>query len=212
MHILCIDDDPIFCQMLKNEAKAIGIQISVVSPEQIDEKVRDLKPAACVLNASYRTKISEGGIKTSLIYKTLPIVSDLKESKRSGVEYVGGQSMSADEAHYLLAKLCRLANRLEPECDWVAEIPESLMQDYLNLALERLAHIENLIHDLKKQATDVLWEELKNVVHKIAGSAGLYGRSKASEICKEVEIKLKNKEYSTIDLDNFYRQLYLYIQ
>ena len=120
--------------------------------------------------------------------------------------------MSSNEAHYLLAKLCKKANRLEPYCDWLHEIPEKLLDDYFKLTYERLKKITDLIQKTKENPTSQDWEELQNIVHKIAGSAGIYGRSMASEICKEMEIRLKNKDYANLDLESFYRQLYLYIQ
>ncbi len=88
----------------------------------------------------------------------------------------------------------------------------TLMQDYLQLTFERLASLESLIQQVKIKPSTTVWQKLENLVHKIGGSTGMYGRLMASELCKKMEMQLKNKDHSRLDLDRFYQQLYLFIQ
>jgi hypothetical protein len=215
MHVLCVDGDSDFSQAIVSEAKAIGVPITLVSSlEQAKQKIQEQDFSAYIMSSEYdeRNLLGEK-TSTSLVYKDLPEVSNLKDIKaKQNINFVVGKPMSSNEAHYLLAKLCNLANRLEPVCDWLDDIPEKLSNEYLRLAYERLAHIAELIQKAKTAPSEEVWLELQNIVHKIAGSAGSYGRTAASEICKEMEIHLKNKDYEHLNLDSFYRQLYLYIQ
>lgn len=215
MHILCIDDDENFCQSLKKEALALGIRISFAS--SIGEAKKGINThdffAYIIGSKNNGKKFDVKQARTSLIYQILPLASRLKDLKKAkNINFIGGKPMTSKEAHYLLTKLCNLSNQHEPVCDWVDEIPQDLMNSYLNLVFERVGLVRELIQKLKTNPTNQLWDELRNIVHKIAGTAGLYGRVMASELCKELEEKLKNKDYSNLDLESFYRQLYLYVQ
>lgn len=215
MHILCIDDDASFCHLIEKESRVLGIQSTMaLSIEQAELKIVDFVFSAYILSSKFLgDQLLKKLAVTSLVYYELPIVSHLTELKRTQqISFVGGKPMSSNEAHYFLSKICKISNRLEPICDWVDEIPEKLTQDYYKLTYERLNLIADLIQEAKINPSERVWQELQNTAHKIAGSAGMYGRTMASEICKNLEIQLKNQDYSNLDLDSFYRQLYLYIQ
>ncbi len=215
MHLLCVDDDTSFCCVIEKEATSIDLPITIISTiEQAKQKIRDQCFSACILSSNYlgnHVFIKDSVI--SLVYQQLPDVSELKRLRSSQkISFIGGKPMSSNEAHYFLSKVCHLSNRLEPICNWIDEIPEDLMNKFLKLNYERLSLVADLIQKAKEKPEDQVWQELQHVLHKISGSAGLYGRSMASELSKEMEVKLKNKEYANLDLDGFYRQLYLYIQ
>ena len=215
MHILCIDTDISFCQAIENKAKEIGIQSTIVqSMEQARHPMTVLNFSAYILSSKFikdRSLLKDAAV--SLVYENLPFAAQLNELKKSqSVALIGGKPMTSNEMRYLLSKLCKLSNGFEPVCDWVPEIPEKLMIDYIKLSFEKLQHIDELIQQSKENSSAKMWEDLQNVLHKISGSAGMYGRTLASEICRKLEIQLKNKDYSNLNLDSFYRQLYLYIQ
>jgi hypothetical protein len=215
MHILCLDDDINFCRMLKVEAEELQIQISFAKTLEEDlQKLMNQEYQAHLIDSKFLENIKFNKKNPlSVIFGSLPSVKKLEELKQQKkITLVGGKPMSSNEAHYLLAKLCQKANKLEPYCDWLHEIPEKLFEDYHQLAYERLSQIHFILQKKKKNLSLQEWDELQNIVHKIAGSAGIYGRSMASKICKEMEIQLKNKDYLHIDLESFYRQLFLYIQ
>jgi CheY-like chemotaxis protein len=213
MHILCIDDDSNFRQLMETEAQTLGIKISFAeSLAQAQQKLKDENFSAQIINSKFRESLSLDKDVT-LVYQNLPDIQLLKELKvNQKINFVSGKPMSSNEAHYLLTKLCKRANRLEPFCDWLHEIPKNLLDEFFNLSYERLTQIADLIQKIKEEPSPQVWIELQNIVHKIAGSAGIYGRSMASEISKEMEIRLKNKDHENLDLDSFYRQLYLYLQ
>lgn len=212
MRIICIDDDVSFCNVIEQEALSVGLNMVFVSSIEQAQKMHNQIFSACILgsqNLEKRSLIKP--IKISLVYQNLPEASQLTSIKNNQkIDWIGGKPMSSNEAHYLLTKMCKLSNRLEPSCHWLDEIPENLMNQFLKSNYERLSIIATLIQKIKISATPDVWQELQNIVHKISGSAGMYGRTMAGELCKEMEIKLKNKDYA--DLDTFYRQLFLYIQ
>lgn len=218
MKLLCIDEDLQFCQLIEKEAAFLGIQPFFDSSiETIRQNGAQQDFSGYIINhellddrSLLYSSLDKGNI--SFVYSHLPIPSELESLKKIGqIHLIAGKPMGTDEAHYLLSKLYRLPNRLEAACDWVDDIPQTLMNDYLKIAYQRLALVSDLIQQTKNPSAHI-WEELQNVMHKMAGSAGMYGRTYASEICKKMEIKLKNKDYSDLNLDNFYRQLYLYVQ
>lgn len=213
MHILCIDDDSSLCQAIEKEAIALGIPITIaLTIEQASKKMAGGDFSAYILSSKYLAgRLSMKKSAASLVYHDLPVALQLKELKSiHQISWVAGKPMSSNEAHYLLSKICNIPNRFEPICDWVDEIPEKLMNEYFKIAYERLNHIADLLQEAKINPSELVWEALQNTVHKIAGSAGMYGRTMASEICRKMELQLKNKNYA--NLDSFYRQLYLYIQ
>lgn len=215
LHILCIDDDPEFCQAIDREARKLGIKMTLAnSVEEAKEKMGDEVPSMHLCNPLLLTQNDlNANVQTAFVCKELPKIDNLQEIKKNQqIHYVAGKPVSPDEAHYLLAKMCRMANRLEPDCDWVEEIPETLMNDYLHSTYEKLSLISDLIEMAKENPSEKTLDQLRTVVHKIAGSAGIYGRGMASVLCKDLEIRLKNKNVSEEDLDTFYRQLYLYMQ
>lgn len=208
MDVVCVSEDTYLCKILDTEARAMEIPLTCsLSPAEVKA------PAAYIIDTTYQTHHSWGeNCSKALIFNKLPDVPTLLKLKNESVNFLVGKPMGSDEAHYLLTKLCQIPNRLEPVCDWLSEIPDKLMEDYYKLAFARLTQVHSLIDMVKEHHSEKAWEELKGVVHKIAGGAGLYGRFMASEICKELESKIKHKDFETIDLNLFYRQLYLYIQ
>ncbi|NGY94804.1 MULTISPECIES: hypothetical protein [unclassified Neochlamydia] len=212
MQVLCVDQDKNFCNFIKKEGEALGVSVSGVTTfDQAQEKMRDQSSYACIFNSSYCEQlVMLDQLSFSLAYVDLPNVSFLQELKATQkVRYIVGKMMSSEEARYLLGQLCQLEAYEKLKGDWVAEIPEQLMKAYESSSYEKLGILEKLI---KNNSHQLPWEEFQFIVHKIAGSAGFYGRFKACEICKKMETHIKKKEYNLIDLNSFYRQLYLYIQ
>ncbi|KIC75109.1 hypothetical protein DB41_HW00210 [Neochlamydia sp. TUME1] len=212
MQVLCVDQDKNFCNFIKREGEALGVRVNgVMTFDQAQERMRDQSSYACIFNSSHCEQLATvDQLSFSLAYDDLPSVSLLQELKATQkVRYIAGKMMSSEEARYLLAQLCQLEAYEKLKGDWVAEIPEQLMKAYEISSYEKLGIIEKLI---KNNSHQPAWEELQFIVHKIAGSAGFYGRFMACEICKKMETHIKQKEYALIDLNSFYRQLYLYIQ
>lgn len=215
MHVLCIDDDKSFCRTIEEEANSLGVPCTIaLSCASVKQKIANFSFSAFILGSKFAADtLIKKEKKISLVYPELPTVSQLKDLKSSQhIGFVGGKPMSSNEAHYLLSKICKIPNAQEPICDWVEEIPEKLMNDYFKLTYERLNLIAVLIKEAKINPSGHIGQELQKIVHKIAGSAGMYGRVMAGEICKKMEVQLKNQDYLNLDLDSFYRQLYLYVQ
>jgi UDP-N-acetyl-D-glucosamine dehydrogenase len=76
------------------------------------------------------------------------------------------------------------------------EQPESLqniMEDYRASIPNRLELLQILIDEIRKKTTEKDLKELRLQVHKIAGSAGIYGYGEVSKICKELDQLLGQK-------------------
>jgi len=77
-------------------------------------------------------------------------------------------------------------------------IPDKLQHQYQESIPEKINTLKQLISQFQNiQDLDSL-TSLRNAVHKIAGSAGTYGYSEVSKICKEFEGDLiqKIKDFS----------------
>lgn len=213
IHIFCVDEDQNFCQTIAREAEVLGVKTTFTA--SIDEKNHKISSFSAyildVSNLKHRSLFKDGCV--SLAFQTLPPPSELEKLKNQyAVDFVAGKPMGAEEARYLITKVCQLPNVRETSCDWVNEIPDDLMQQYLRLTYQRLEIVSDIIKKIQIHACMQVWQELEKIVHKIAGSAGMYGRALASEMCKKIEEEIKNKNYLDLDLQTFYRQLYLYVQ
>ncbi|MEI8366195.1 MAG: Hpt domain-containing protein [Parachlamydiaceae bacterium] len=58
---------------------------------------------------------------------------------------------------------------------------------------QKLELLETLIKEVKTAGSEEKMKELRLQVHKISGSAGMYGYTKAGEICKEFSLVLHRK-------------------
>lgn len=216
MHVLYVDDCMDSSLIIEREAKKLGIKITLAkSMDDAKTRVGNQKLTAQICDPKLISGYSfNNEIKTSFVFATLPDIDSLQELKKSKqIDYAAAKPSSPEEAHYLLSKMCQIKNSMEPACDWLDEIPPKLMNDYLRSTYEKLSSIANLIHQAKRNPSPEIFQSLKFIVHKVAGSAGLYGRGMASELCKQFEIRLNSSEsISNFELDSFYRQLFLYIQ
>lgn len=215
MKVLCLETDRGFQKTIQQEAQKLGIDIVFSSNQQdIQQLLNNPNVKACIFDSKIEDQSSyQNHLESLVVLERLPDIEKLKNIKsRYGVKYVTEKKAKPVDLRYLLLKLCNLSNDEEPQCDWLNEIPESLMNDFYKLSYERLKIVQDLIKQIQESPSESLYEELSHIVHKIAGSAGLYGRGLASELCKEMEILLTNKLYEKAELDRFYQRLFLYLQ
>ncbi len=84
-------------------------------------------------------------------------------------------------------------------------IPPMLLNEYKKSIPQKLKAIQNLIEQAKQNPLSETLDSLCFAVHKLAGSAGTYGYSEASQLCKELAQKIMNKD--KLDLDTFFLNL-----
>jgi len=76
-------------------------------------------------------------------------------------------------------------------------IPPILQEQYNNSIPEKLAMLQNLLNNIYKQGNEEALKDFKFQIHKMAGSAGLYGYMPVSLLCKELE------QILIVDIQNF---------
>lgn len=67
---------------------------------------------------------------------------------------------------------------------------DALVEEYRKTIPQKVEQIENQMGDLKKLKTLEALKALRFSVHKFAGSAGTYGYSEISALCKAQELEL----------------------
>jgi len=72
-------------------------------------------------------------------------------------------------------------------------VPQQLLDEYNKTVPEKILCLEKLIMALRSEMTKTNLEALQFFVHKMAGSAGLYGYGEVTVICKIWDIKLLQK-------------------
>lgn len=77
------------------------------------------------------------------------------------------------------------------------EAEHPLVTEYRSTIPEKIAHIEQLIGDLKTKVSQETVTTLRMAVHKLAGSSGTYGFERCSRLCRDLDADLKLK------LENF---------
>jgi HPt (histidine-containing phosphotransfer) domain-containing protein len=90
---------------------------------------------------------------------------------------------------------------------------EKLEEEYKNSIPEKIDSLQKHIENLRQAMNEETLKTLRIEVHKIAGTAGSFGFSQVSKICKEFEQDLiqKMKEFPSFhgnsqwitDLDNY---------
>lgn len=68
-----------------------------------------------------------------------------------------------------------------------------LLKTYQDSIPQKLEEIDHLIKKMQSSFDLQTLKELKFLVHKLAGSAGTYGYTEVSDICKELENDLNKK-------------------
>lgn len=104
----------------------------------------------------------------------------------ASVTYLLEQPIVKTEIVALLRTLCSPGQAEE------IDLPPELMEKYTSTLSEKIEELEGLVQKIhahggeKKPLVD-----LRNVVHKIAGSAGGYGFTEAGKLCKQQELYLQ---------------------
>ncbi len=175
----------------------------VSSLGEIKEKVKKRELAALILGPPLS---HEDGIKAALPLaveknsKVIALVTSSKEirNKAEGL-LILEEPLKKEEASALVHEILQLEGATKR-----SEIPisEALFKKYAASLPEKLEHLGELVDHAIKSPEKNTFEELVNALHKLAGSAGSYGYIKAGELCKNLEVVLKNsihqQEFSQI--------------
>jgi HPt (histidine-containing phosphotransfer) domain-containing protein len=79
------------------------------------------------------------------------------------------------------------------------EIPEELKAEYRKTVPGKLSSLKQLIDLVVEDASEERLKDLRFAVHKLAGSSGMYGYIKVSDLCKKFELELvKSLEEKTL--------------
>lgn len=68
---------------------------------------------------------------------------------------------------------------------------KKIQEDYIREIPDKIKAMETLLGQLKSAPNAQVVMEFRNHVHKIAGNAATFGFPKATELCKEWDLKLK---------------------
>ena len=80
---------------------------------------------------------------------------------------------------------------------------QQLQEEYKNTIEGKLQHIRILIDEMHKEVREEDLKALRIDIHKMAGSAGLYGYMPVSDICKQFDMNLLKKiEHFRISPEN----------
>lgn len=230
-YILCVDDDEDFCHYLERIGTTLSIKVdkalSIKEAKHIIERKSDYiayiidghlpDGSGFELVAWIREKM---GLKApiaflSRIYQDAASYRLLKESHK--VNYVLDKPLRPEEVQHLFHQICLLKSSEEQFPD---KLMEELKIEYDKTIYDKLENIEKLILKVQKKPNISNLKDLKNEVHKIAGSSGSYGYPQVSDLCKQKDEDLRNIIECAIepddkwlsDLDIFYTKLKMNFQ
>lgn len=141
------------------------------------------------------------------VYKDEHMYKLLKE--KYFVEYVLDKPIYPEQIDDLLVNLCFLSRQKK-----VAKVDklDEIRQKYIHSISDKLLLLSDLIANFEKNNDEVSLIALRDLIHKIAGSAGSYGFSNVSNLCKKLEMRIeeqiKSKKYADKELnESFYEFL-----
>lgn len=112
----------------------------------------------------------------------------LKE--KYGINYVLDKPIYPQQISNLFAELCRTPQEVSAKPD---DKLQELRRSYEKTICNKIDLLSSLIKSAQNDPTTASLTELKNALHKIAGSAGSYGFNDVTIICKNMEGQLKSK-------------------
>lgn len=202
--VLCVDDDRSFCKFLQRLAYSLGIQLdSAYSIENAKRVIED--------NPDYNAYIIDGHLPDGSGFELVAWIREKKEpaipigfisriyqdaksfrllKEKLKVDYVLDKPIRAAEAHRLLIQLCRLEISPSDQDPFSNDLLEELKGCYQKTIPDKIELLEKLILIVDKSPSLDNLQNLRNEVHKIAGSAGSYGYMSVSELCKNLELNL----------------------
>jgi DNA-binding response OmpR family regulator len=232
--LLCVDDDFDFCLYVQRVAQESQVKCdkahSIAEAKQkIEQRVYDAfiidghlpDGSGFELVTLIREKIdSDSKIAfLSRIYQDSTSFRLLKETFK--VNYVLDKPLNFQAIKHLIENLCLRRLSLK-----ASELPEKLLSDikleYQNSIPDKLERLEKMILAIQKNLTLENLENFKREIHKIAGSAGSYGYSKVTDLCKQMEEEVteqielfKINSYAAswdMKLDDFFTQIKFHFQ
>lgn len=226
LQILFVDDDLVFCEYFQTLVKPYNLSLDIKHTfEEARKAIEAGKTGAYIIDANLpdgsgydlvslvRQKYGDQPpiVVISGMFKDSDHFNKLKESLK--VNYVIDKPIPSDAAHRLLYDLCHK----EPKAQTLEDALARLKQKYDKMIPSIVAEVERLILNVKEKGDEVSLKELKQNVHKIAGSAGSAGYPSVSILCKRWEQWLIKKLEAittssfTLDdraeLDAFFAQL-----
>ena len=212
MPILCVNISPELKTFILDKRNAQKF-LFLDSMEELYHFTKDNPLCSAIIETPFFNEKIENqltNLNVCFICETLPQILKLKrthDEKKSF--FYADKDLFIHQYDYILKKLEKTT---EVEFDWLKDIPDHLFQDYYNSSFKKLEAINDLIVQIKLTAYESFYLDLKDICHKISGGAGIYGHMEASNLCKEIEIKLNHKDYQAINFHDFFKKLYLYLQ
>lgn len=123
--------------------------------------------------------------------------AQLKDEYR--IPYVVETPLQKEEIEALLRKLAGMDHESHLNTN-VSKIPPDLKKAYDQSITQKIHRIEELTNEVKAKPTLDLIKELKQEIHKIAGSAGSFGYPKVSELSRAWEAYFVHKMGPTQDI------------
>ncbi|MEX1013040.1 MAG: response regulator [Waddliaceae bacterium] len=201
--ILCVDDDSDFFNYLLGVTESYNIAIdncpdltstSDKNLEEYDAFILDLHLG----DGSGLDLIPDiRGVNTNPIAIITAVHQNASDYRRlkaeHTVDFVLEKPVYRDQVDSLFKCLLNPAARLKEEPFEIKELREK----YNQTIPEKLEQLTHLIEKIKEDPSKGNLEALKNLVHKIAGSAGSYGYMDVTTACRKLEYVLIDKLEST---------------
>ncbi len=123
----------------------------------------------------------------ALMSSTQKIAEAAQLKTKYGISHILELPLQNDEAETLIHEIVGIKTKSDTP---TLPLPEKLFNEYKASLPEKLQNIETLIEALLNSPSKETVQNLRQAVHKIAGSAGSYGYVKAGEGCKKMEGQL----------------------
>lgn len=204
LHFLCVEDDSDFLDLVIQVSEPFNIIIhSAETVKEAGAKLIELPSFDAYIIDLYLPdglgielipKIRAKSGKASPIAFFTGYAHDeqlLNELKRQQVDYLIEKPVSEGELKNLLAVISEQQRNILKALHPYDKV-YSLKNKYDKTIPEKIATLQNLTRSFELFGDIQHLTELKNYVHKVAGSAGSYGYHEVSAICKNVEEQLHN--------------------
>lgn len=199
IHILFVDDDPIFSEYFETVSKPYNVSLEMVPTFEAGKRlIHDKTYDAYVIDANLpdgsgfdlaemvRKKQGEKApiAVISGVFRDSDSFRLLKEKLK--IDYVIDKPIPIEEIQALFYKLCQHKTEEKAFDNKMVALHEK----YNKMIPGILKELEEHIREVKRNPTKEAITALKQNVHKIAGSAGAVGYPEVSTLCKGFELEL----------------------
>lgn len=198
--VLCVDDDADFCEYLLFLSKPYNISLDICGTVQSAKaKIEQNKYDAYIFDIQLpdgtgielaeliRKKEGEGKpiVVISGVYRDPDTFRRLKEQLL--VNYVIDKPLQPNQAQYLFAELCQKETTPVQTGLFKTDSLKELKIRYQKTIPDKVELLTQLVKNAQKNPSETFLIALMDAIHKIGGTAGSYGFTTISTLCKSLE-------------------------